>query len=308
MASADNYDVGDAYRLIYTLTDANGVPTNATVVLTVTRPDGTTDITAPTNPATGTYIGVGACTLPGTWLYRFVATGALSDAEPGQFFVEATANDRVYATVPELKSRLAIPGADTVDDTELVAAVDTASRAVDADCQRHFWKTTEARTFAPCDWYRLKLGAFNDLVSVTTLKTDPGGDGTFELTWATADYQLLTADNSPNVNAGPEPRPYTQVRAVGNQQFPIAYYWATRRNVVEITGVWGWPAVPADVRQACLILAAEQFKLKDAPLGSAVGIADLGIIRVRENPQADRLLQPYRKFPRNQDGQPMFAA
>lgn len=299
------YDIDDAVPLVYTISNT------ATVTLTVTDPDGVVSnpsLTQAGSPPTVTYSGAVLANKAGTWRYRFLAVGTVTDAEPGTFHVRPIPTTNLYAAVHELKSRLTIPTSDVVDDGELEAAIDTASRWIDADCQRHFYRLTEARTFTPCDWYRLELGPFNDLVSVTTLKTDASGDGVFEVTWATADYQLLIADGSPNVNAGPEPRPYQYVRAVGAQLFPLVYGWATRRNLVEITGVWGWPQIPADVRQACLILAAEQVKLKDAPLGAAIGVADLGIIRVRENPQADRLLQPYRRYPKSRDGQPMFAA
>jgi hypothetical protein len=40
-------------------------------------------------------------------------------------------------------------------------------------------------------------------------------------------------------------------------------------------------------------MAAEVFRLRDAPFG-AVGMADLGIIRVRENPKYLRLIAEYR--------------
>ena len=136
-----------------------------------------------------------------------------------------------------------------------------------------------------------------DLVSVTALKTDADADGTYETTWAATDYQLLCADGTPNAGAGPEPRPYRRVKAVGAQVFPVPGRWGTARtDLVQIAGVWGWPQVPDRIRRATRMAAAEIFKLRDAPFG-AVGFAELGIIRVRDNPKYLRLISDYRLLP-----------
>jgi hypothetical protein len=297
MTSVASYDLNDAYQLTYTLTNAAGVPTNATVVVTVTKPDGTADTPTLTNPSTGTYVATGVCTAAGVWLYTFTATGALTDSEPGRFYVTAAVARTVYTTLPELKSALSIPATDTADDDDLQDAILTASRAIDGDCQRHFYQVTEARTFAPTDTYRIRFGPYMDLVSVTTLQTDASGDGTWETTWTTGDFQLLCVDGTPNINAGPEARPYRRIKAVGALTFPIPSAWsAARDDLVKITGVWGWPTVPDRIRRACRMAAAETFRLRDAPLG-ALGMADLGIIRVRENVKYQRLIGDYRIMP-----------
>lgn len=201
-----------------------------------------------------------------------------------------------YVSVAELRSRLGIPYGDTGDDLELNAAIDTASRAIEADCQRTFGQVTGVRTFTPTSISRVRFGPFNDLVSLTALAVDPSGTGSFGPAWTLGDFVLLCADGTPNAQAGPEPRPYTQLVATGAQSFPVFTRWLTRPDVVRISGTWGWPAVPAAIRQATLILAAEQFKLRDAPFG-VVGVGDLGIARVRQNASADRLLAPYRLSP-----------
>jgi hypothetical protein len=302
--AASLYDTGDAYQLPYTLTAADPTFTNwagVTVTTTVTKPDGTADspVVTPGTPAANvrTYTAVGACSQPGTWTYRFVATGALTEAQDGQFYVRPTAADRVYTTLPELKAALSIPLTDVRDDDDLQDAIITASRAVDGDCQRTFYKQTETRTLAPTDRYRLRLGPWNDLVSVTTLKTDAGGDGTYDITWASSDYQLLCSDGTPNINAGPEPRPYQKIRAIGTQTFPIPWAWTLgRADRIQIAGVWGWPQVPNRIRRATRMAATEIFKLREAPFG-AVGFSELGIIRVRDNPKYLRLIGDYRLVP-----------
>jgi hypothetical protein len=298
------YDTGDAYQLPYTLTAADPLFTNwagVTVTTTVTRPDGTADTptVTPGTPAANVraYLAVGACSQPGTWTYRFVASGALTEAQDGQFYVRPIATAQVYTTLPELKAGLSIPQSDTVDDDDLQEAINTASRAVEGDTQRVFYKTTETRTLIPTDRWHLRLGPYMDLVSVTTLKTDADGDGTFETTWTTTDYQLLCQDGTPNVNAGPEPRPYRRIKAIGTQTFPWLWQWhLARSDLVQINGVWGWPQIPDRIRRATRLAAAEIYKLNSAPFG-AIGMADLGIIRVRDNPKYLRLIADYRVMP-----------
>lgn len=290
-----SYNIGDAVPLVYTI---NAV---ATVVLTVTDPDGVVTTPATTQggaPPAVTYTRNEPATKAGVWLFRFVATGAVTDAEDGQFYVQPNATSNVYTTLPELRAALGpIPVADTRDDDDMQDAIITASRAVDGDCQRTFYKRSEVRTLEPTDRYWLRLGAYNDLVSVTTLKTDATGDGVFETTWQTSDFQLLCADGTPNVNAGPEPKPYRRIRAIGTQVFPCTWAWHLgRTDLVQIDGVWGWPAVPDRIRRATRMMAAEIFKLNSAPFG-ATNIADLGIIRVRDNPKYQRLIADYRILP-----------
>ncbi len=178
-------------------------------------------------------------------------------------------------------------------------AIEAASRAIDQYCQRHFWQdgtslAPVARTFeSPCDLRLLGLGAFNDLTSVVApvVKTDDSGDGVFETTWTVGtDYELLPL----NPTSGPESRPYTKIRSTGTRLFPYPTYTG-RSARVEVTGVWGWPAVPTDVTQACMMLSAHIFIRKESPQGVA-GWGDFGQIRVRAgDPDVTSLLDPYRR-------------
>jgi hypothetical protein len=51
------------------------------------------------------------------------------------------------------------------------------------------------------------------------------------------------------------------------------------RPGVQVTAKWGWPSVPSDINMACLILAADLYKRKDAP-GGILGLGDLGAVRM----------------------------
>jgi hypothetical protein len=276
-----------------------GAPTDPTAIsLVVTDPTGaattyTFALAEITKTGTGIYTKDIACTVAGEWQAVWTGTGAASDAQAVTWTVWETSLGHLYATVDALKSRLGITHAN--DDAEIHGACFASSRDVEQHCQRIFYRSAAAtvRTFVPTDSYCLKLPVFNDLVSVSALKTDAAGDGTFGTTWTAADYQLLPY----NPSAAPEQRPYEQIDAIGGQTFPINYgYSRTRKDRVQITGVFGWPSVPRLVREATLLLAAETFKLKEAPFGIAGG-DDFGLIRIRENLQVEKRLRSYVRYP-----------
>jgi hypothetical protein len=276
-----------------------GVPTDPTAIsLVVTDPTGaattyTFALAEITKISAGVYTKDIACTVAGEWQYVWVGTGAAQDVQAGTWTVWETSLGHLYATVEALKSRLGITHAN--DDAEIHGACFAASRWVEQYCQRIFYRSAAAtvRTFIPTGSYNLKLPVFNELVSVSALKTDAAGDGTFGTTWTAADFQLLPY----NPSAAPEQRPYEEIQAIGGQTFPINYGYSTsRRDRVQVTGVFGWPSVPRSVREGALLKAAEIFKLKEAPFGVA-GADDFGLIRIRENLPVQALLGPYRRYP-----------
>jgi hypothetical protein len=184
-----------------------------------------------------------------------------------------------YATLQQVKDALRIT--DAVDDSLIEMSIEAASREIDSYCQRVFYPTNATRTYRADDNFLLEI---DDLVSLTTLKTT--AQTAWDTTWGVADYQLEPT----NGIVGGLTQPYTRVRAIGNYTFPIM------RNVtVQVVGVFGWSAVPIDVRMACVILSQRLFKRFDSPLG-VVGMGDLGAIRVsRIDSDVQALLAPYAK-------------
>jgi hypothetical protein len=81
------FDIGDHPTLLWYLysDEDRTTPSDATVALTVKAPDGTTITPSVTHVATGQYSAAVSITMPGTWSYRWVATGALVAADEGQF-------------------------------------------------------------------------------------------------------------------------------------------------------------------------------------------------------------------------------
>ena len=269
-----------------------------TITLIITDPESTTttytfaDLEI-TKTATGVYTKDITCSIAGEWTFEWVGTGDVVDTEVGTWTVFDTALGRLYATVQALKSRLGLPATDTASDYELHLVCFAASRMVENYTQRVFWRgTSQTRTFTPKDAYCLRLPVFNDLVSVTTLKTDATGDGTFETTWASSDYQLKPV----NPGSAPETRPYTRIDAVGTRTFPLPTLLLARSDRVEVTGVWGWPAVPYSVRQSALITAAELYRSKST-FEAQGGYEEMAGFVLRRNPFALDLVKPYRRTP-----------
>jgi hypothetical protein len=287
------YNDANEFATLTNTFKVNGVNTDPTVAtVVVTDPAGVaTTLTGGqlTHVGTGIFSVNVACSaaVDGIWTYKWTGTGTASDAVEGTWTVTRI-DQTLYATVEELKSRLNIP--DTTDDFEITLAVQAASRSIDEICGRYFWRGTDTRTYVPESLWRQSV---DDLVSVTTLKVDQDGDGVYEQTWTSGtDYALEVAPGRYNVSSKGEAWPYTGFIAVNSGKLlPFIYPWR-HLDAIQITGVFGWPAVPLAVKQAALIAAADLFKLKDAPFGVA-GISDLGALRVKDNPMITKLLARY---------------
>lgn len=171
-----------------------------------------------------------------------------------------------YASLAELKHALAPGITDSVDDAELELALSAASRAIDTYCGRQFGRLESA---AARYYQSTSAGTaavvIDDLMDTTGLVVKTGsGDGTFPTT--------LTLDSQVRLfpwNAAADGRPYIMLVGIGGTR------WTRGERTVEVTARWGWSAVPAQVKQACLLQAARIFRRKDAPFG-ILGSPELG--------------------------------
>lgn len=284
--------------LTNTFTNVSGVDTDpGTVQLVVVDPTSvSTTYTYPagiTKVATGQYTKDIVCSVAGTWLYEWSATGAVTDAVAGTWEVQEVALGNLYCTVETLKSRF--KDTQTTDDLEYHSSCFAASRALEQYCGRTFYRLAETRTLIPRNARCLRLPDFHDLVSVTALKSGTG-DGTYGTTWTAGEYQLVTDDGTPNINAGPEPKPYVTILAVGGKTFPLGTA-SVRPDLIQIDGVWGWPSVPWAIKQAAAIVAAETFKLKDSAgmVASGYDDFDTSMLGAEGRRRFARFANPYRR-------------
>jgi hypothetical protein len=189
-----------------------------------------------------------------------------------------------YATLAEVKASLRIPSSDTIDDTLLETAIESASRMIDGYTARTFSNAgTAVRNFAATDDLNLII---DDAISISEVaSTDEIGD-TYTV-WKVTDYQLEPL----NSRSDGLYMPYTGIRAVNDYAWPVV----DQQALVRITGVWGWPAIPIAIKQATIIQSSRLFKRLDSPLGVA-GFGDMGAIRVGRylDPDVEQLAMPFR--------------
>lgn len=191
-----------------------------------------------------------------------------------------------YTNLTSLKNRLGIDGSTPELDPILEQVIEAASRMIDGVTNRTFYqRSAQARVFDAEESWMLDI---DDLMSVTTLATDENGDRVYEITWATTDYDLGPT------NAALYGKPYTRITLTpnGTHMFP------TLSRAVQITGTWGWPAVPDAVEEACLITAHRYYTRKNAPYG-VTGSVELGqqsLVIPSMDPDVKALLAPYKRI------------
>jgi len=193
-----------------------------------------------------------------------------------------------YTTTAKVKARLGITDHD--DDTALGNVITASSRWIDRYCNRRFYASSETRYYTAVDWQTVFV---DDLLSITTLKTDDDADRTYSATWTTTDYDLM-----PFNVALAEAQPYTwiQVAPEGDYTFPKV------AKGVEIVGSFGHNATashPLEIEEACNLLAMRLWKRKDAIFGVA-GPQAMGVQLIQAKIEQDRdvltLLDPYRRL------------
>jgi len=188
-----------------------------------------------------------------------------------------------YATLAEVKAALRIT--DTIDDSLLEMATESASRLIDGYANRSFYNAGTATRYFVAD--NDFLTNIDDAITITQVATDSSADGTYDIIWQPTDYQLEPLNGRVD---GLE-RPYDAIRAIGDYTFPI---WGSE-GLVKVTGTWGFASIPIAVRQAAIIQASRIFKRLDSPLGIA-GFGDLGVMRISRqlDPDVAQLVDAYK--------------
>jgi hypothetical protein len=168
----------------------------------------------------------------------------------------------LYASTAELKAYISPGIADGADDAALVLALEAASRAIDHYTGRQFGlaEEPEARIFGST-WPGRTAVVIDDLMTEEGLEVRTRTDGSvwgdpLELEGASG-FSLYPW------NAATDGRPWTMLVAASGVR------WPPGDRAVQVVARWGWTAVPAEVRQACLIQAVRIWKRKDSPFGVA---------------------------------------
>lgn len=184
----------------------------------------------------------------------------------------------VYVDSDELKASLSLTGTTFADD-DIDLNIDAAGAMIDDELGRRFDKQTSTRLYTPVDRDLLEI---DDLVTLTTLRVDTAGDGTWTAWAEDTDFRLEP------LNAAELDQPWTHVRALRTQHFTVGEF-----SLVEIAGTFGWQSPPkAVVRAAKLIATQLLMRDRSAPYGVIVAGADVGAVAyiARHDPHLAGLL------------------
>ena len=192
-----------------------------------------------------------------------------------------------YATLAEYKSWNTIDTTSATDDAVIEQIIESISRQIDGICNRVFYVSTAIAKYYTAEEYDILRT--DDISSATSfaLETDTDGDGIYETFWTATDYNLWPYQ----ANNG---RPYIsiEIAANGNYSFP------STKHGVKVTALWGWTAIPLDVKTACLIGTDAEYHARNGQnLSTDTTITAAGVVMTpRGLPRSamDKLL-PYKR-------------
>ena len=186
-----------------------------------------------------------------------------------------------YTSQALVKAYLGIPSSTSSENT----AIDNAIAAADAEIDQITGRTfvvpsgATAKTFIPYDDYTLYV---DDVAQLTGLvvKEDTSLNGTYDTTLTiTTDY-VVDGNNAP----------YRVIKRVDGDMWPRDRYG---RPTVEVTAFYGYGmAVPDQIKQCSLVIAARLYQRRSSPLGFQAGSVDVGFVRIsRTDPEVIALLR-----------------
>lgn len=181
-----------------------------------------------------------------------------------------------YATLDDYKAMRAATR-DGKGDPEILDALEVAAADIDEWCQRSFTVATgteSAKTYMQSVTGRVLV---DDFANTTDLAVTDDGSA---LTLGT-DYYVDT----PKLG-----HPYYRLLFS-----PTRWTCPSWEPVLSVSADWGWSAVPAQVKRANVLLAADIMRAGSADFG-AVSFADAGtLVRIRQNLIVEGLLRDFRR-------------
>ncbi len=276
MAQITHYDQGDLWRPTATFAVGGTATDPTTITVRVKEPDGTVTVHGPVSGASGggsiTRVSAGVFRIDvtlddaGYWFARFEGTGAATATEeqqaivdPSEFYEDAQISSRALVGLAETKDWLNHQNIDTSNDLEIARVINDVSALIHNEAEREFkvsGTNPQVRTFEVLAqgkqdaWYidgeyQGVLGRNSRIVKV--------GDLAAFTAVSIVDYDWTTVIESPAVGlvtAHPLVRQaWEPIRELELHTDVSALNQGMR---VQVTGTWGFPAVPGDIRQATL--------------------------------------------------------
>lgn len=145
-----------------------------------------------------------------------------------------------YTTLADFKTskRILAGSIDSADDTFIEGLIEAASRWIDDQTGKIFYLVSPAVARYYTAQYEHTVFS-DELVTITSVKTDNDGDGTYENTWTASDYWAMPLNGTV--------KSYLARKPAGAFFFPCNI-----TNGVEITSTFGRSVIPDDIVQACL--------------------------------------------------------
>ncbi len=239
----------DPTQIVVKQQDAAGVETTVT---TASTPSALTTASTPlARMSAGVFKlspGVSA-TAAGHWLFRFEATGTAESAEdfqydvdPSEFYANAGLSLRALVTLTEMKNWLQVQNVDTSNDLDVVAAINSVSELAHQEAEREFMRadTTASATVRlfPVDavTYRNGFVQIGDLSATPTLVRVLATD------WSTSVGTITDYHAWPRIR-----QPWQPITALDFKETALQPQYG---QLVEVTGVWGFPAIPTHLKDA----------------------------------------------------------
>lgn len=195
--------------------------------------------------------------------------------------VPAGSGSGTYADAASFKRRMGIPDSDTTRDADIEDALTAATDAINQWTGRQFNQSSAATERI----YASGISGVDTDDFWTTEGLEIGGTA-----YASTTYALEPVNGTRNGVAG---WPYSRI-TYATYGHPV-YVGGLVVTSITVKAQWGWADIPAGVRSACLLLAADELKSADAPFGVA-GFGDY-VVRVRANPKVAEKLAPYVRTP-----------
>lgn len=260
MARITHGDVGDTWTPQATFT-VGGTPTDPTTITvkvrnaagtisTIGPVDGSTGGSGIVRVSAGVFNTVIPITASGYWAANFTGTGTAAASEDHEFIADPSPfssdyglSSRALVSVAETKDWLQSQNINTYEDLDLVRVINDISERAHDEAEREF-KTTatnpHARTFQMTN-YSLTRHAIHvgDVAAVTLVEI-------LDDDWTTVIETVDAADWSLQPMVKKAWEPYRRIEF----QRDVTSFRAGMR--VRVTGTWGFPSVPGNVRQAVL--------------------------------------------------------
>lgn len=265
MAQINHIDIGDIWKPTASFTVA-GTPTDPTnvhyyvmnpagtvIVSTTVSASALTTVSSPlAKSTTGTFVLSQTITAAGYWYARFEGTGAATAAEdseviadPSPFYDDGGVSDQALITLGEAKAWLGNNILSTANDLRIVQAINGASERISQAAGREF----KPRGTNP-ETRRFDVRGVNWTVDIGDLQTASSASTTVSVLQFDPLTSLATLTSSDYTAMPRNRKPWEPVTGLYLNSTAHGYYRTS--NVIDVTGYWGFPQVPEDIKHATL--------------------------------------------------------